>query len=67
MAAMIGLLVHLLVLLIVFGVIFYLIRLVPIPEPWKTAAQVVIGAILLIFLLYALVSPTAIRYPFYGP
>ena len=51
---------------IVFGVILYIAKLIPLPAPWATAVQVVIGAIFLIVLLYALLGvaghfPVALR------
>lgn len=48
---MISLLVYVLILLIVFGVVFYCIRLLPIDEPFKTVAIVIV---LLIFVLVLL-------------
>jgi len=48
---MIGFLVTLLVLLIVFGVVFWLVSLIPMPPPLKTGAQVVVGLIAVIVLL----------------
>jgi heme A synthase len=48
---MISLLIYVLVLLIVFGVVFYCIRLLPLEEPFKTIAIVIV---LLIFVLVLL-------------
>jgi heme A synthase len=48
---MVSILISLLILIVIFGAIFYVIRIIPIEEPFKTAAYVVI---LLIFILVLL-------------
>lgn len=48
---MIELLIWLLVLILVFGVIVYVIRLIPLPDPWRTIAMVVVGLIFILILL----------------
>jgi hypothetical protein len=53
---MVELLVQILILALVFGLIFYLIGLVPLPEPWGRAAQVIVGVIFIIVLLYILLG-----------
>jgi hypothetical protein len=54
--AMVELLVQVLILFLVFGAIFYLITLLPLPEPYGRAAQVIIGVIFIIILLYILLG-----------
>ena len=48
---MITLLVYILVLVLVFGAIFYVIRMVPIVEPFKSAAYIVLLIIFVLVLL----------------
>jgi hypothetical protein len=48
---MIDFLIYLLILLIVFGLLYYIIMLLPLPEPFKKIAQVVV---LVLFLLVVL-------------
>jgi hypothetical protein len=48
---MIGLLITLLFLLIVFGVLFYVISLLPLPHPFGVIAQLLVGLILLLIVL----------------
>ncbi len=48
---MIETLVSLLIVLIVAGLIWYIISLIPLPPPFKVIAQVVCGLILLLWLL----------------
>jgi len=59
---MISLLVTLLIIVLVAGVVFWIISLIPIPEPWGRIAQVIVGVIFLIVLLTYLLplahSPT---------
>jgi hypothetical protein len=51
---MVELLVTLLIGLIVLGVIWYIIQLLPLPEPFGRIAQIVVVAIALIWLIYVL-------------
>jgi hypothetical protein len=51
---MVELLVTLLVGLIVLGVIWYIIQLLPLPEPFGRVAQIVVVAVALIWLIYVL-------------
>jgi hypothetical protein len=44
-------LIGLLVLIIVFGLLFYLVDLIPMPPPFKVAARVVVVLILILVLL----------------
>ena len=48
---MINFLVYLLVLMIVGGIIYWLISMMPIPQPFKNIILVVLGLILVIILL----------------
>lgn len=49
---MIDLLIWVLVLVVVFGVIIWLLqRVIPIPDPWRTVALVVVGLIFLLILI----------------
>ena len=48
---MIELLISVLILLIVFGVLFYIIRLLPLPEPFGTIALLILALVLLLVLL----------------
>lgn len=48
---MIGLLINLLILVLVFGVAWWIITLIPLPPPFGLVAQVVLALILLIILI----------------
>ena len=48
---MISLLIYVLILLLIFGVILYVVRLIPLPPPFALIAQAVVGLILLLVLL----------------
>lgn len=49
---MIELLIWVLFLIVIFGAIFYLIqRVIPLPDPWRTAALIVVGIIFLLILI----------------
>jgi hypothetical protein len=48
---MINLLVYVLVLCIVFGLIFWLLQMLPLPAPWGQVVQVVAGIICILILL----------------
>lgn len=48
---MISLLVAILVLCLVFGVILYIIRLLPIPEPFGQVATIIVALILVLLLI----------------
>jgi hypothetical protein len=50
----IGLLVTILIMCIVFGVIWWILTLIPLPAPFGRVAQVVVAVIFLIWLLYLL-------------
>ena len=47
-------LIHLLILVIIIGVIFYVIQLLPIEQPWKNIALVIAAVIVLVYLLQML-------------
>ena len=48
---MIALLINVLILLIIFGVIWYIVTLIPLPEPFLKVAQIVLLVIFLLVLL----------------
>jgi hypothetical protein len=50
---MIEFLIQLIILCIIFGLIYYLVTLLPLPEPFKKIATI---AVLLVFILILLVS-----------
>lgn len=49
-------LISLLILVIVFGLLFLVVQKLPLPEPWNTAAQVIVVLIALVLLLGWLVG-----------
>jgi hypothetical protein len=51
------LLVNLLVVVLVLGAVVYIITLLPLPEPWKTIAMVIVGVIFIVVLLSWVVGP----------
>ena len=48
---MITLLIYVLILLIFFSVLFYVVRMIPLPAPFAMLAQAVVGLVLLLVLL----------------
>jgi hypothetical protein len=54
-------------LLIIFSVIFYIIRLIPLPPPFGVVAQAVVGLILLLILIDMLLGGRFVGFPRYGP
>ena len=48
---MISILVYALILILVFGVVFYVIRMLPLEEPFKTAAMLIMLIIFIVLLL----------------
>lgn len=54
---MIGILINLVIFLLVLGVIWWALTLIPIPEPFGLIARVVIGVIFLIVLLTQFLMP----------
>jgi hypothetical protein len=57
---MISILITLLVLVLVVGVIFWILSLLPIPAPWSNIARAIIALIVLIYLISMLL-------PYAGP
>jgi len=53
---MIVLLMYVLILLLIFGVVFYVIDQIPLPAPWGNIAKVIVGLILLLILLQLLLG-----------
>lgn len=51
MTGLISFLIWLLILLIIFGVIWYILDLLPIPQPPKNIIKIVVGLILVLILL----------------
>jgi len=47
----VGVLVSLLVLVIVVGLVFWLVNMLPLPAPWKSVVQVIMIIIVIIVLL----------------
>jgi hypothetical protein len=58
-----GTLVHLLILVVILGVIWYIVSVLPIQPPFKNVVLVILGAIVVIYLLSLLFgySPPFIR------
>jgi len=58
-----GTLVHLLILVVILGVIWYVVSVLPIQPPFKNVVLVILGAIVVIYLLSLLFgySPPFIR------
>ncbi len=57
-------LIALLVLVIVFGMLFYVVRLLPLPEPFNKLAEVLVILVLVLVLLgmlFGVVSVPALR------
>ena len=52
---MISLLIWLLILILIIGVVFWILSMLPIPQPWLNVARAIIGVIFLIVLLEWLV------------
>ena len=51
---MISILVSLLVLCLIFGVVWWILTLIPLPAPFGRVAQVVLAVLFLIILIYML-------------
>jgi len=61
---MVQLLIWCLVLILIFGVLFYVVdRLLTIPDNFKQAAKIVLALIFVLILLDALVGPGYLHYP----
>jgi len=63
----IQLLVYILILCLFFGLILWVIRSIPMPEPFGMIAQAVVGLILLLVLLDMLLGGRFIGMPRLGP
>jgi len=48
---LIGLLVTVIIAGLIFWVLWYIVRMLPLPEPFRTVAMVVLGLIAVVFLL----------------
>lgn len=59
----IGLLINLLVLLIVFGIAYWIITILPLPEPFKQIAMVILLLILLLVVVAWLLPIAGISHP----
>lgn len=59
---MIGLLVNLLILVLIFGVAYWIITLIPLPPPFALVAQVVLALILLIVLVEFLLGGAGLEW-----
>jgi hypothetical protein len=53
---MLDLLVQILIFALVFGAIYYIITLIPLPEPFKRIALIVLGLVAAIWLILLLVG-----------
>lgn len=61
---MIAFLLQLIILLVIFGLIWWVLGLIPLPHPFATIAQVVLAVVfLLILLAYLLPLAGVYRYP----
>jgi len=60
---MISVLLYCLVLILVFGAMFYLIDLLPLQPPARTVARALLAVILLLILIDALFGLGAFRWP----
>lgn len=62
---MISVLVSLLIAVLVLGVIYWIITLIPLPEPFHRIAQVILAIIFLIWLVYLLLPLAGRPHVFY--
>lgn len=61
---MIELLIWIVVLCIIFGLIYYIITLIPLPAPFKNIAMIAVLVIFLLVLLFALMGQVPMpRFP----
>lgn len=58
---MIELLITLLVVVVIFGIIWYAISLIPLPPPFGVIAQLILVVILLLVLLYTVLPLLHVR------
>lgn len=54
-------LIHLIILVLVFGCLFWALTLVPIPQPYGRIAQVLLGVLLIVIILTRLLPYAGIR------
>lgn len=59
---MLGLLVNLLILALIMGLCYWVITIIPLPEPFKTVVMVVFGIICVIVLISLLVGGFSFPY-----
>ena len=57
---MISLLVFILILALIFGVVWYVISLIPLPPPFGRVAQIVVGLIFILVLIGAVFGGVAV-------
>ncbi len=55
---LIGLLVHVLIVALVFGAIYYILTLIPLPAPFGQIVRIILGVIALIYVIYLLLGLT---------
>lgn len=55
---MLNLLVTLLVLVVIFGLLYWVIGMLPIPQPIKNIALAIVGVVLVIYLIAMLTGAT---------
>jgi hypothetical protein len=60
---MISLLVTVLVLCIIFGLVWWILTLIPLPAPFSRVAQVVVAVIFCIVLIYMLLPLIGVHAP----
>jgi hypothetical protein len=60
---MLSILVTLLIVCLIFGVVYWIISLIPLPAPFGRVAQVIVAVIFLIYLLYMLLPYAGFAHP----
>jgi hypothetical protein len=58
-----SLLITILIMCLIFGVIWWVITLIPLPAPFAQVARVVIALIFCIWLIYLLLPFAGVHYP----
>lgn len=61
---MIEFLISLVILCLVFGLIYYIVTLIPLPEPFKKIAVIAVLLIFVLVLLGMFTGSVPMRYPF---
>jgi len=64
---MISVLIYLLVLCLVFGVAWWILQLIPLPQPAMMIVQVILALILLLILLDVVLGGRFLALPRWGP